>query len=115
MTETELQRSIKQALELLGFWVVRMGVSMKRGPRGTQAGEPSMPDLLVLNPLQFLEVKLPGGVLSDVQETWHARAKEAGLPVRVVESARESCLLMLERRTEQEHRDRMGWERTATG
>jgi len=115
VTETELQRAIIETLKTLGFWVVRTARSKRRGRRDVHSLEDGFPDLMVLQPLMFMEVKLPGGVMEETQVKWHAKAKEAGLPVCVVESARQACQLMLGLRTEQEHRDRMGWERTATG
>lgn len=81
VSEVELQRSIIRALEKCGIWVIRTGVSRKRGKSGTQSGEPGMPDLWT--PLGWLEVKLPGEELSDEQEEWHDRARQHGHAVRV--------------------------------
>ena len=89
MTETEIQRAIVVALEAIGVWVIRTGVSRKRGKRGTQSGEPGFPDLY-LPGLGHLEVKRPGEALSPEQITWHARAKAVGVRVRTVDSAGEA-------------------------
>lgn len=91
MTETDLQRSIKKALERNGFWVLRMGVNMKRGKRGTQSGEPGTPDLLMLGRARgWLEIKVPGGELSDEQRSWHERAIAQGERVATVTSVEDA-------------------------
>ncbi|HEU4544434.1 MAG TPA: VRR-NUC domain-containing protein [Jiangellaceae bacterium] len=80
-SEAALQRAVVKILESLGIWVIRTGVSVKRGKRGTQSGEPGMPDLWT--PLGWIEVKLPGEKLSPDQEAWHNKARKHGHSVRV--------------------------------
>lgn len=90
--ETILSAKIRRALKLAGYWVIRTGVSAKRGPSGTQSGEPGMPDLLVIGHdwVGFGECKVPGGKLSDVQIAWHARAQDRGQNVAVWTCAAEA-------------------------
>lgn len=92
MSEADLQRSIKKALETAGEWVIRRGVNMKRGKGSTQAGEPGEPDLH-LPELGWIEVKLPGNELSPSQVAWHARARLRGLNVGVAHTLHEGLLL----------------------
>lgn len=89
MSETDLQRSIKMALEQAGFWVVRTQVRGRNGPRSVATGEPGMPDLLLVG-VGYVEVKLPGGKLSQEQEAWHAKAKARGVKVTVAHSVAEA-------------------------
>ncbi len=84
MSETDLQRSIKEALEGMGVWVMRMGVNVKRGRAGTISGEPGCPDLWT--EYGWLEVKLPGENLRPEQVDWHKKAKRKGLNVETVYS-----------------------------
>lgn len=52
-----------------------------------------VPDLLVwaFGRLVFLECKIPkGGRLTEAQKTWHAAARERGVPVYVVHSLEEA-------------------------
>ena len=93
MTERDLQRAIVDALRKSGVWVVRTGVSMKRGKRGTQSGEPGMPDLHLVGLRAWLEVKLPGEELSEEQVEWHEKAKLNGVPVDVATTVAEALLL----------------------
>lgn len=94
-SETKLSRSIKQSLERMGFWVIRIPsgkVQVIRGgrqswivmaPKGT-------PDLLVLAPYVWLEVKGAKGTVSPEQREWHRRAEERGVRVAVVRSVAEA-------------------------
>ncbi len=90
MSETELQRAIKEALEGMGVWVVRTASAGKRSSRGVKTGEPGIPDLhlVSLYPANdesgWLEVKLPGEDLSEDQIKWHARAQARGIRVETV-------------------------------
>jgi hypothetical protein len=83
MSETDLQRAILDGLERLGFWACRLNSGMKgrirMAPKGT-------PDILVLAPYLWLEVKLPKEDLLPSQVAWHERAKRDGVPVVVVYS-----------------------------
>ncbi len=87
MTETQLQRSIIDGLEQLGFWTMRINAGRKGGvqmaPKGT-------PDILVLCPYIWLEVKLPDGKLSPEQLTFGERAKREAVPHAVVRSLSEA-------------------------
>jgi hypothetical protein len=99
MTETKLQRSIIVALRALGFWVIRLQSSGRRGARSLGNGEPGLPDLYLVG-LGHLEVKLPGRALSDEQNRWHARARKAGVRVWTVDSVGEAVRVAREWRTE---------------
>ena len=90
MSETELQRLIMNTLQALGFWVVRTAVKGKRGKLGVRTGETGMPDLCIVSPSGWLEVKLPDGRLSDEQEAWHRRARNRGIKVATVRSVEEA-------------------------
>lgn len=87
--ESGLQRDIVVALRRAGHWVIRTGVTMKRGAGGTRGGEPGMPDLC-LPSLGWLEVKLPGKPLSVHQELWHSRARRSGVNVATARSVGEA-------------------------
>jgi hypothetical protein len=89
MSETELQASIKKALEGMGVWVIRTGVSVKRSNRGTSSGVPGMPDLC-LPRYGWLEVKQPGHTLSPRQVAWHQKAAAHGIRVATVHSVLEA-------------------------
>jgi hypothetical protein len=98
-SETDLSRSIRKELARLGIWVIRMGVSMKRGRGGTQSGEPGQPDLL-LPALGWLETKTTGGELSPVQVAWHSRAARESIRVAVPTSAASAVRIALRWREE---------------
>jgi hypothetical protein len=90
VTETALQKSILRALRLAGHWPMRVGVNHKRGASGSASAEPGCPDLCVLDLGAWLEVKLPGGKLSAVQQAWHQKARERGVNCAVVMSVVEA-------------------------
>lgn len=100
MSETDLSRSIRKELAKLGIWVIRTGVSMKRGKSGTQSGEPGQPDLL-LPALGWLETKTPDGELSPVQVAWHSRAAREGIRTAVPVSVASAVRIALRWREEQ--------------
>lgn len=100
MSETDLSRSIRKELAKLGIWVIRMGVSMKRGKCGTQSGEPGQPDLL-LPALGWLETKTLDGELSPVQVAWHSRAAREGIRTAVPVSVASAVRIALKWREEQ--------------
>ena len=84
MPEVDIQRGAMRALRSLGFWVIRFGVSRKRGPSGTHSGEKGMPDVF-LPGLGFLEFKASEkDKLEPDQILWHAKAAKAGINVEVV-------------------------------
>jgi hypothetical protein len=89
VSEVELQASIKSALEALGVWVIRTGVSVKRSNRGTSSGVPGMPDLC-LPKYGWIEVKQPGHTLSPRQLGWHERAKREGVRVATAYSVQDA-------------------------
>ncbi len=91
-SESRLQGRIVKALRSVGVWVMRTGVTRKRGRSGTQSGEPGMPDLWT--PHGWLEVKLPGGALSPKQVAWHEKARLHGVRVWTVDSEIEAVLVM---------------------
>ena len=101
MSETDLSRSIRKELTKLGVWVIRSGVSAKRGKGGTHSGEPGQPDLC-LPALGWLETKTRRGEPSPDQLKWHARAARSGVRVAVVRSVSEAISTVRE------------WQRQAT-
>ena len=99
MTETQLQRSIIEALQKMGVWVIRTAVSKKRGRGFT--GEDGMPDLHVVHygpkgESGWLEVKRPGETLNENQVIWHDRARQAGVRVATVTSPIEAWGVVLD-------------------
>ena len=104
MTETDLQREIVGALRDAGFWVIRLGVSKKRGrSHGTISGEPGLPDLYLVG-LGHLEVKMPGKDLSPEQERWHGKAASRGVNRAVARSVAEAMRTALLWRAERDSR-----------
>lgn len=93
MSETALQKAIVAALRAAGVWVIRTGITRKRGASGTQSGELGMPDLWT--PLGWIEVKLPGEGLRVEQAEWHAKAFRHGVNVGVATSARGAIELVM--------------------
>lgn len=91
-TETDLSRAIVLALRQRGVWVIRTGVTHKRGSRGTQSGESGMPDLWT--PLGWIEVKRPGEKLLASQQRWHDKARRHGVAVGVARSVGEAMALV---------------------
>ena len=98
MSETELSKSIREALGLLGYVVWRQqsgrvrvrGAIMHLSPEGT-------PDLIGYTPqgrLIALEVKAPKGKERPAQTAWLARAKSAGCLVGTVRSVGEAVALV---------------------
>lgn len=88
MNETTLSAQIRQALESAGYWVERMQSGKAKVRRGyMQLCSPGTPDLLVVSPYGWLEVKVPGKKRNPDQIAWHARAKKLGIRVAVVTSA----------------------------
>lgn len=93
--ETQLQTAIVKALRQMGVWVIRTSVSAKRSSVGSAAGEPGLPDLW-LPELGLMEVKMPDGVLSSDQKTWHAKAERHGLNVETVRSVEQAVRVVME-------------------
>lgn len=87
MSETDLQRSILDGLEKLGFWAMRIN-SGRRG--GVKMAPKGTPDILVLQPYVWLEVKLPVSSVNPDQIAFSERAKREGVPCAVVRSLLEA-------------------------
>lgn len=92
MSETQLQASIVDSLEKMGYLVIRVqsgkvrvrGGWMQLAPEGT-------PDLCVLSShTTWLETKTLTGRLRPAQVAWHERAKKGGHRVAVVRSVAEA-------------------------
>lgn len=94
--EVEIQSDIIKALQKIGIWVLRLGVSSKRGRGGTNSGEKGMPDILLpaVAGGSWLEVKNLNGKLSAVQKEWHEKAKGLGINVAVVHDIPESVTVV---------------------
>lgn len=88
MSETDLQSAIMKALKQAGYWAFRVNSGGRQGrvrlaPDGT-------PDICVVSPHGWLEVKQPGKPLRPAQSDWHAQAQRLGVRVAVVTSVGEA-------------------------
>lgn len=97
MRETDLQRAILQALEAKGFWAMRLNSGItpiaateSHARRVIRAAPKGTPDILLLRPFGFLEVKTKDGLLRPTQIAWHQRAGKAGIRVAVARSILEA-------------------------
>lgn len=86
-SETMLSKSIRGALERLGYWTMRINSGGRRGRMSLASA--GTPDILIVAPVYgWLEVKRPGdGRLLATQQRWHDRAAKQGVRVAVVRSA----------------------------
>jgi hypothetical protein len=85
MSETELQKQIIYALRSSGYWAFRVNSGRSRGAGGmVQGAPPGTPDICLVNPAGWLEVKLAGEKLKPSQLEWHERARKAGVRVATV-------------------------------
>lgn len=108
MSETQLSRDIRRALEACGVWVIRTQVVGRNGARACATGERGLPDLY-LPGLGHLEVKVGGGRLSKDQVAWHSKAARYGVRVATVRSVSEAVKIVGMWRAEREHSKAMGW------
>jgi hypothetical protein len=91
MSETDLSRSIRLALAVLGVWVIRVQAGIHRVRGGTlHCAESGTPDLMLPALGAWLEVKTQGGALEASQVAWHQRATREGVRVAVVRSVAEA-------------------------
>jgi hypothetical protein len=74
-------------LEKLGFWSIRINAGRRGGVRMAPKGTP---DILVLQPYVWLELKLKDGELRPEQVAFFERAKREGVPCAVVRSLQEA-------------------------
>jgi hypothetical protein len=90
--ETAIQTRCLEALRADGFRVERINSGRAMGFHGgvIQLASKGTPDLLVLWPYLWIEVKRPGKKPSAEQEEWHAWARDIGVPVVVVSSPEEA-------------------------
>lgn len=88
MSETDLSRSIRDALARFGFWTERVNAGRVKARGGWHYGASNgTPDLVVVAPSYgWLEVKTDTGDLRDEQTAWHDRARNFGVRVAVVRS-----------------------------
>lgn len=91
MRESDLQRAILAALKASGVWVMRLNtgswVLEQNGKRSRiRMAEPGTPDILVLKPYGFLEVKTKQGRIGMSQVRWHNKASEHGVRTAIVRS-----------------------------
>jgi hypothetical protein len=94
VTETQLQNSIIVALRQMGVWCFVMNVTVRRGKRGVNCGEPGMPD--IWTEYGWLEVKIPGNNLDQDQVAWHKRARSRGIEVETTCSMEQSVRIAQE-------------------
>lgn len=88
MSETDLQRTILEELSKAGYWAMRVNSGGRQGrvrlaPDGT-------PDICLIAPYGWIEVKLPGKGLRPAQADWHAKAQRLGVRVAIATSAAEA-------------------------
>lgn len=76
MTETDLQHSILGALARIGAWAWRVNAGSRGGVRMAPEGTP---DICVVHPHGWIEVKRPGEKLRPSQERWHKIARDLGV------------------------------------
>lgn len=95
--ETDLQRAILEALAAHGHWAMRVNAGTHAIPaageharRVIRSAPSGTPDILVIKPYGWLEVKLLGGTLRPSQIAWHARAEREWLRCVVVRSIAEA-------------------------
>jgi hypothetical protein len=99
MSETDLSRSIRQALAAMGVWVIRVQAGQHRVKGGVlQCAEPGTPDLFCPALNLWLEVKTPKGALEASQVAWHQRAIREGLQVAVVRAVSDAVQAVQARR-----------------
>lgn len=87
MREVRIERALREAVAEAG------GIAYKF----TSPGRPGVPDRIVLlpgRPVQFVEVKRPGGKATPAQEREHARIAAMGYEVRVVSTLAEVAAFM---------------------
>ena len=94
MTEKQLHSAIVKLVKAFGLWPIHVPNEGQRDAREaailrTMGVEAGTPDILVIGSegrTMWLEVKGPLGKLSPRQHAWHARARELGHTVVVVQS-----------------------------
>lgn len=91
-TERQVQASVKKALKMFGFHVSDFSQGYRPGGRrhGSTRQTPGIPDCYAQHrslPVRFwVEVKKPGGRLTEAQAAWHERERAAGGLVLVMTS-----------------------------
>lgn len=90
-TETELQSEILDALRRIGAWAYRVNAGSRGGVRMAPAGTP---DICVIDPPGWLEVKRPGEKLSPDQKVWHDKARRRGIRVATVTNKEQALVLV---------------------
>jgi len=87
VTETALQAAILGALHRIGAWAWRVNAGQRGAARMAPAGTP---DICVVDPPGWLEVKTTRGRLGAAQDAWHAEAERRGVRVAIVRSVAEA-------------------------
>jgi hypothetical protein len=96
-TETQVKREITSTLERFGVWVERIHTGMVPvGGRWIHGARTGTPDIVVIDPAGWLEVKRPGEEPSPKQVDWHAKARKAGHRVETVHNAREALWVVMQ-------------------
>jgi len=101
LSENDVEKACCDILRLKGYMPVRQHVGLFKTPNNCfiRMGVPGDPDwVAVKHPSFLLEVKRPGGAISEVQLRRHAELRLYGLEVVVVESVEEllECLSRFE-------------------
>lgn len=99
MTETDLHRAILKALELRGHWAFRvnaggMQVGQGKSRAFVRMAPAGTPDICLLSPQGWLEVKTPTGKLSKAQDSWHTKARLHSVRVATVRSVSEALAVV---------------------
>ncbi len=93
-SETQLSKAIADAIEKLGFTVIRIQSGIiKSGARFIHLAARGTPDRCLLGPnglTIWFEVKLKDGDMSEEQIKWHAKHKALGHHVFMVKSVSEA-------------------------
>jgi hypothetical protein len=100
--EKDVQKSVKAALRLFGFHIsdFSQGYRPGGGRHGSTRQTPGIPDLYCQHrslPVRFwVEVKRPGGKLTDAQWLWHEQERHAGGLVLTMTSGAEMAEFLRE-------------------
>lgn len=102
MSETDISRSIREALEECGFWVERTNSGKVPTRNGWFTGlSDGTPDTLLVAPAYgWLETKTDEGKLRPAQVEWHERARRRGIRVAVVRTVGAAVSVAMKWRSE---------------
>lgn len=98
-TEGALQRNILSALEASGYWAQRINsgkalLDADGKKRVVSMAKKGTPDILVIDPYGWLEVKLIGQDLNADQKKWRDKALKRGVRVATVRAVGEALSIV---------------------